>query len=127
MVILDTNIAILVRDGDIPTSTRIAELSDAVALTVVTQVELEAGVFQDAANVEARRARTDVLLESLPVLNFDSAAAQAYGAIIAAVGYSRRKILDRMIAAQALAHRATLATTNPADFADIAGLRCEGW
>ena len=42
-------------------------------------------------------------------------------------GYSRRKLLDRMIAAQALIHRATLVTRNPDDFRDIPGLRLEVW
>ena len=32
---------------------------------------------------------------------------------------SRRKLLDRMIAAQALVHRATLVTFNPDDFSDV--------
>ena len=40
----------------------------------------------------------------------------------ASAGYSRRKLLDRMIAAQALVHRATLVTFNPDDFSDIPGL-----
>ena len=42
-------------------------------------------------------------------------------------GYSRRKLLDRMIAAQALVHRATLVTLNEDDFRDIPGLHLESW
>ena len=38
-----------------------------------------------------------------------------YGTIVASAGYSWRKLLDRMIAAQALVHRATLVTFNPGD------------
>ena len=56
------------------------------------------------------------------VLAFDDAAADAYRAIVEAAGYSRRKLLDRMIAAQALVHRATLVTCNGDDFNDIPGL-----
>ena len=41
--------------------------------------------------------------------------------------YSRRKLLDRMIAAQALVHRATLVTFNPDDFSDIPGLSSLVW
>ena len=42
-------------------------------------------------------------------------------------GYSRRRILDRMIAAQALVHRATLVTTNAGDFRDVPGLELLEW
>ena len=39
----------------------------------------------------------------------------------------RRKLLDRMIAAQALVHRATLVTRNAADFRDVPGLSILEW
>jgi predicted nucleic acid-binding protein len=42
-------------------------------------------------------------------------------------GYSRRKLLDRMIAAQALDHRATLVTLNAGDFRDVPGLELLSW
>ena len=57
----------------------------------------------------------------------DVAAADACGAIIAHSGYSRRKLLDRMIAAQAIIHHAVLVTMNPDVFADIVGLRVLTW
>ena len=74
-----------------------------------------------------RRARLDALLSAIPTLAFDDSAADAYGTIVAHAGYSRRKLLDRMIAAQAIVHRATLVTMNPDDFADIAGLVLLAW
>ena len=46
---------------------------------------------------------------------------------LAVAGYSRRKVLDRMIAAQALVHRATLITRNPDDFRDVPGLELLAW
>ena len=67
------------------------------------------------------------MLSSIPVLDFDAASADAYRMIVEAAGYSRRKLLDRMIAAQALAHRATLATLNQADFSDVPGLQLLVW
>jgi tRNA(fMet)-specific endonuclease VapC len=42
-------------------------------------------------------------------------------------GYSRRKVLDRMIAAQALVDEATLVTRNGDDFRDIPGLTLLEW
>jgi len=69
----------------------------------------------------------DTLLSVIPVLAFDAAAANVDGAIVARAGYSRRKPLDRMIAAHALVHRTTLVTMNPAAFRDIAGLEMFVW
>ena len=69
----------------------------------------------------------DTLLSVIPVLAFDAAAANVYGAIVARAGYSRRKPLDWMTAAHALVHRATLVTMNPAAFRDIAGLEMIVW
>ena len=63
----------------------------------------------------------------MPVLSFGNADAEAYGKIVEAAGYSRRKLLDRMIAAQAIVHRATLVTQNPSDFRDIPGLEMVVW
>ncbi|HEV3489657.1 MAG TPA: PIN domain-containing protein [Reyranella sp.] len=60
-------------------------------------------------------------------LPFDDAAADAYGAIVASAGYSRRKLLDHMIAAQALVHRASLVTMNAGDYADVPGLSLLAW
>ncbi|MBC7768951.1 MAG: type II toxin-antitoxin system VapC family toxin [Phycisphaerales bacterium] len=125
--LIDTNVAIHVRDGDRPTTSRVAALKGAVMISVVTRVELEGGVYREPANVVARRARLDVMLAAIPTLAFDEDAATRYGVIVAHAGYSRRKLLDRMIAAQALAHKATLVTFNAADFSDVPGLRLQAW
>ena len=125
--LLDTNVAIHLRDGDPTISAKVAALDDAILLSIVTRVELEGGVHRDAADAPARRARLDTLLSAIPVLAFDEAAAAAYAVIVARAGYSRRKLLDRMIAAQALVHRATLVTMNADDFRDIAGLEMLAW
>jgi predicted nucleic acid-binding protein len=52
---------------------------------------------------------------------------RTYGAIVASAGCSRRKLLDRMIAAQALVHRATLVTFNPDHFSGVPGLSSLVW
>lgn len=125
--LLDTNVAIHLRDGDPGVTARVAALDGAVLLSIVTRVELEGGVYREPAHAALRRARLDVMLAAIPTLAFDDAAADAYGAIVAQAGYSRRKLLDRMIAAQALAHRATLITGNENDFTDVAGLQLLAW
>lgn len=125
--ILDTDVAIHLRDGDRTVTDEVAALDDAVLISVVTRAELEGGVYRDPAYSEMRRARLDVMLSALPTVAFDDAAAAAYGAIVARAGYSRRKLLDRMIAAQALVHRASLVTMNGNDYADVPGLSLVRW
>jgi len=125
--ILDTNVAIHLRDGDAAVIDRTAALEGAVLMSNVTRVELEGGVYREPAYARIRRSRLDAILAAIPTLAFDDAAARTYGAIVASAGYSRRKLLDRMIAAQALVHRATLVTLNPDDVSDIPGLALLGW
>jgi tRNA(fMet)-specific endonuclease VapC len=125
--ILDANVAIHLRDGDEAIAARIAGLDGAVLISIITRVELEGGVYREPAYIEVRRARLDVILDAIPTLAFDDVTAEVYGQIVAHAGYSRRKLLDRMIAAHALVHRATLVTLNRDDFADIPGLELLTW
>lgn len=125
--LLDTNVAIHLRDGDPAVAERVARLNGAVLLSVVTRVELEGGVLRDADDAAIRRVRLDVLLRAIPTIAFDEAAANAYRGIVERAGYSRRKLLHRMIAAQALVHRLTVVTMNADDFADVPGLEVLAW
>lgn len=125
--LIDTNVAILLRDGDFDIEERVAALEGAVLLSIVTRVELEGGVWRAPEFAALRRAKLDAILEVFPTIAFDDEAAATYGAIVAVCGYSRRKILDRMIAAQAIAHRATLVTRNSKDFSDIPELDLLAW
>lgn len=125
--LLDTDVAIHLRDGDPAVTAKVAALDDAVLMSIVTRVELEGGVYREPAHAPVRRARLDAILAAVPTLAFDDEAADAYGAIVASAGYSRRKLLDRMIAAQALVHRASLVTMNAGDYADIPELALLAW
>lgn len=125
--LLDTNVVIRLRDGDPEISERVSALDGAILMSIVSRVELEGGVYRDPSQAGTRRPRLDAILEALPVLAFDAVAADAYRTIIESAGYSRRKLLDRMIAAQALVHQATLVTQNPADFQDVPGLDVLAW
>jgi tRNA(fMet)-specific endonuclease VapC len=66
-------------------------------------------------------------LEVMEVIDFTTSMAATYGKIVAKSGFSRRKIIDRMIAATAIVSGLTLITTNGGDFADIDGLKLEVW
>ena len=109
--LLDTDVAIHLRDGDPEVTRKAAALPDARLLSIITRVELEGGVYRYPAHASVRRARLDAMLSAIPTLAFGDPAAETYATIVASAGYSRRKILDRMIAAQALVHRATLVTS----------------
>jgi tRNA(fMet)-specific endonuclease VapC len=125
--LLDTNVVIHLRDGDPAVTRKVAALDGAILLSIISRVELEGGVYRDPAQAGLRRPRLDAILAALPVLAFDDQAADLYRMIVEAAGYSRRKMLDRMIAAQALVHRATLVTQNREDFQDVPGLDLLVW
>jgi predicted nucleic acid-binding protein len=125
--LVDTDVAIHLRDGTAAVTERVASLGDTVLMSMITRVELEGGVYRDPTLIAVRRARLEMMLRAIPVLAFDDAAAEAYARIVAGAGYSRRKLLDRMIAAQAMVHRATLVTMNGSDYADIPGLDLLAW
>jgi predicted nucleic acid-binding protein len=124
---LDTNVAIRLRDRDPRIMDLVEALREPVMISILTRVELEGGVHSNAATSALRRTRLRTMLATLPTVAFGDEAADAYGAILDAVGFSRRKVLDRMIAAQALAHRATVVTMNAADFNDVPGLEVVAW
>jgi tRNA(fMet)-specific endonuclease VapC len=85
--LIDTNIAIHARDGTDSVLDKLAEHDGAVLLSALSLAELERGVYKNPAYAALRRARLDVLMAYIPVLFFDSAAAQIYGQIIAQCGW----------------------------------------
>lgn len=123
--LLDTNILILRRWVD-P-----AELPSEMAISALTLAELSAGPHQVRPNNEqdtydehAERARRlDVLQRAeheFDPIPFGVEAARIYGrltASVVAVGRKpRRRTIDLMIAATAIAEELPLYTTNPSDF-----------
>lgn len=124
---LDTSVVIPLRDGDPAIASRVANLAGTPVIAMLTRIELENGVYRDPTQAVARRNLLDAMLPTFHTVPFDERAAQAYGAIVERLGYSRRLMIDRMIAAQAVVHGATLATRNPSDFAGIPGLALEHW
>jgi len=92
---------------------------DQVGVSAVSFAEF---VFGYRKNPAADLKNVMDLFERIPVMPFDRMAAVRYAAIP-----FRRGRFDRLIAAHALALRATLVTNNPADFDDIPNLRMENW
>ena len=123
--LLDTNILILRRWVDT------TELPNEMAISALTLAELSAGPHQVRPNSErntydehAERARRlDVLQRAeheFDPIPFGAEAARIYGRVTAsvvAVGRKpRRRTVDLMIAATAMAEELPLYTTNPGDF-----------
>ena len=97
-------------------------------ISVMTRVELEGGVARSPPDEKPnRRSRMEAILQATSTLDIDLATAERYGAILAVAGYSRRKVIDRLIAAQALLQDATLVTMNGDDFRDVPGLKLLVW
>jgi predicted nucleic acid-binding protein len=127
MLLLDTSILIRVRDRPSEIDDRLVGVATAPSMSIVTRVELEGGAAGRTELAVRRRALLDELLRQFPVLDFDADCAAAYRDIIRRTEFSRRKTLDRMIAATALVHGLTLITANGSDFADIPELSLQVW
>jgi predicted nucleic acid-binding protein len=128
---LDTNILIL-RPWIDP-----AELPDEMAISAITLAELSAGPHevrrndeQDRYDERAERARRLEILQRVenefdPV-PFDVEAARIFGRVTAAVigtgRKPRRRVVDLMIAATAIAEGLPLYSTNPDDFSGLDSL-----
>jgi tRNA(fMet)-specific endonuclease VapC len=125
--LLDTNIAIEIGNLNEHVLGRFVPNAEASALSVLNLVELERGIALAPNLAQARRERLHALLETVPVLPFDQAAAEVYGWIIAQLGWVRARDFDRMIAAHAISTSSILVTNNEADFRDIPGLTIENW
>lgn len=93
----------------------------------MTLAELEFGVASSGSAKRRNQAVLAALLGDIPVLPFDGAAAHAYGLLRAANRARNKDALDKLIAAQAVAARVTLVTTNEADFLGFEGPQVENW
>lgn len=125
---LDTNICIyLMKKQPSCVAERFAQCSVGdVVMSAITFAELEYGTLI-AADSNRERANLDSLIEDIPVMAFDMAAAKAYAHVRLATRSRRQDALDKLIAAHARALSVTLVTNNTEDFARYPGIRIENW
>jgi tRNA(fMet)-specific endonuclease VapC len=97
-----------------------------VAMSSITHAELEYGVLCADDQAQARQ-QLDLLLKAVPPLPFDHVAAAAYGPLRFAGRDRRKDLMDKLIAAHALAMEMVLVTNNVADFRQYPGLTLENW
>ena len=127
--LLDTNtVRFYIRRSSSVLERRLRRTSAAqVALSVVTEMELRHGLARNP------RLRVGPLVEEflagITILPLTSDVARVYGRIRAELEAGGTPIgpLDLMIAAQAVASKATLVSNNLTEFRRIRGLRCEDW
>jgi tRNA(fMet)-specific endonuclease VapC len=127
LLLIDTSVAVALREGVRQVGDRFEQLDRLPTLSIISVVELEGGVMVAPEGRESRRRALDQLYASLEILPFGEDEATAYRSIVEHCGFSRRLIIDRMIAAQALVVGASLVTLNPRDFRAIPGLQLEDW
>ena len=122
--LLDASVTFALACGERLTLNKLARLqADTTALSAVVWSELLSAAQEDPRLMK----NLDLLRQNLDILPFDLASAQSYGALVPQLTPKRRRVLDRMVAAQALELGARLITLTPDIFSDIPGLTVEDW
>ena len=118
---LDADSAIFATTGQFPAlRDRLAEVEPGgVCLSAISYAEIALGMELGKPPTPEALA---LLVEVVPILGFDEAAARAYASLPL-----KRARFDRLLAAHALSIDATIITNNVADFADLQGLKIENW
>lgn len=119
--LLDADCAIFATTGQMPLlRQRLAECDPGDAgLSAISYAEIVLGMERGKPPTPEALA---LMIEVVPVLPFDDAAAKAY----AKLPFKRARF-DRLLAAHALSIGAVVVTNNEADFADVPGLVVENW
>lgn len=125
--LIDTNIAVFLTEGSQEIASRVATFDHVPAIALLTVVELEGGVLVKPEFAVLRRERLDTFLARVRVLPFDVDTVSVYSTIVKACGFSRPRVLDRLIAATAIVHDLALVTSDGDDFREIPGLKLEVW
>ena len=128
--LLDTNICIYIINKK-PTSAlkRIqTKRPDQVAISTITQAELEYGLTRSKFP-ERNRAALLQFLFPFQLLDFDQLAAVQYGTIRSYLESKGKPIgaMDLLIAAQARSRDLILVTNNEKEFRRVEGLKVENW
>jgi tRNA(fMet)-specific endonuclease VapC len=128
MILLDTNVVVAFLNGDNSILKRIKDEIDRIALSslVVAGLDYGAKVSQRAKENLEKLYR---FLDVVQVVPFDIELAKIFGSIkskLRNIGKPTGEV-DVLIAATAMAHKATLVTANRKHFENIEGLKVEVW
>jgi tRNA(fMet)-specific endonuclease VapC len=129
LYLLDTNTCIHAMRGTAAVIAAMAtKATDDIAISSITCYELYVGV-EKCANPRRERGKVDTLIDTLPQMTFDSAAARRAARIRADLEARGEMIgpYDVLIAWRAEALGLTLVTANAGEFCRVAGLAVEDW
>lgn len=125
--LLDATTLFAAANGEAATLARLARLSISdVAISAIVYSELLGAAADDEKNPRLAE-NLSLITRNIDVLPFDRKAAEAYGALLGAVPLKRRKMLDRLAAAHAIAEGRALVTLTPKEFDGLPGLLLEAW
>jgi tRNA(fMet)-specific endonuclease VapC len=136
MFVLDTDTLTHLLRGHVRVTQRRSQVFEDVVITIITRIEVLQGRFDavlKAAGREQLKQAQDRLTEnerqlaSFDVLPVNAAGAAEFERLLNTKGLRRIGRADLLIAAIALAQRATLVTRNLRDFRQVSGLRVENW
>jgi len=128
MILLDTNVVVAFLNGDNSTLKRIKGDIDRIALSSLVVAELDYGAkasHRTKENLEKLYRFVDVV----QVVDFDVECAKIAGSVkskLRNIGKPTGEV-DVLIAATAIANKATLVTANRKHFENIEGLKVEVW
>lgn len=129
MFVLDTNTLVYFFRGEGLVAQRLLSTPPAeVAIPAIVVFELETGL-QKSSDPKKRRGQLELLLQATTVLPFGLAEARAAASIRATLEQAGTPIgpMDTLIAATALAQRATLVSRNTREFGRVPGLTVVDW
>jgi tRNA(fMet)-specific endonuclease VapC len=128
--LLDTNVCIDYLNGRFPSVAERIQRSQPQDLVISSVVVAELRYGADrSANRQVNHQRLDILIAEIPCVDFDLAAASAYGRVRAELEAQGRPIgaNDMLIAAHAVALDVVLVTDNLREFERVKGLDLESW
>ncbi|HTU91757.1 MAG TPA: type II toxin-antitoxin system VapC family toxin [Gemmataceae bacterium] len=136
MILLDTDTVSQLHRGHPTVLARVRAATDMAAITIISYVELLRGrwefLLKAADGEQLQRAQqwltwTQEQLASFPLVPINAAAAAEFDRLRQDKKLKRTGRADLLIAAIALANRATLVSRNLRDFQKVPGLHVENW
>ena len=128
MILLDTNVVVAFLNGDKSVLRRIQADIGKVALSTLVVAELDYGA-KVSQRAKENLEKLYQFLNIVRVVPFDVECAKVFGTVKSKLRSLSKPTgeVDALIAATAMAHEATLVTSNKKHFENIEGLKVEVW